>query len=322
MDNPISLQDVHTLYTGIKQELSKVIQGQSEVIDHVLTSLFAGGHILIEGAPGLGKTLLANALSRILGGDFKRIQFTPDLMPSDIIGTTVFNPGNNTFSVKKGPVFCNLLLADEINRSPAKTQSALLQAMQEKEVSLDGTNYPLDDFFICLATQNPIEMEGTYPLPEAQVDRFLMKVLIDYPEKHHEKAILASYRDGFSAEKPETAELTQLMEKATVPKIKEVLASVRVDDKILDYITDIVGATRNYPGIAVGASPRGSVSLFQASRVIAVAEERDFVIPDDVKTVALPILRHRVILEAEAEIEGFSPDDYLKKIIDEVEVPR
>jgi len=317
-----SIEDVAGIFSSLREELSKVIMGQDTVIDNVLTALFAGGHILIEGVPGLGKTLLASSLSYIVDGEYRRVQFTPDLMPSDITGTTVYNSETNNFTVKKGPVFSNLLLADEINRAPAKTQSALLQAMQEKHVTIDGIDYPLDSFFICFATQNPIEMEGTFPLPEAQVDRFFMKVLIEYPSLEDERNILKNYRNGFSAENIETAGLNKVINREDIGKIKDVLNSITVDDKIIDYITHLVAATRNYPGIDVGASPRGTVDLFKASRVLAVTSGRDYVIPDDVKGAAVPVLRHRLILDVEAEIDGIKSDEFLKKIIDEVEVPR
>jgi MoxR-like ATPase len=322
MSDISTIKPVRETVLAIKEELMKVIKGQEEVIDLVLIALFAGGHILIEGLPGLGKTLMVNALSQIVGGTFKRIQFTPDLMPSDIIGTTVYNMESNTFLVKKGPVFTNLLLADEVNRSPAKTQSALLQAMQEKSVTIDGNIFPLGDFFMCLATQNPIELEGTFPLPEAQVDRFLMKINMTYPSREEENAILESYREGLLLDKPGEMELKQIIDEKKFLEFKAVIAEIYVDDKIINYITEITYATRDYPGIEVGASPRGSVALLQTSRVRAVIEDRDYIIPDDIKYLAFPVLRHRLILEPETEIEGFTPDDYLKKIIESVKVPR
>ena len=316
------INKIHTLYLNIKNELSKVLLGQDDVIDNIIIAIFSGGHVLLEGVPGLGKTLLANSLSYVIGSDFKRIQFTPDLMPSDIIGTTIYNSQIKKFQLKKGPIFSNLLLGDEINRAPAKTQSALLQAMQERKVNIDGKDYPLGDFFICIATQNPIEMEGTYPLPEAQVDRFLMKLNIDYPSLQEERNILAAYRDGFSDKDPSTAGLKKIITVKDFPALFKSINTITIDDKIINYITDIVSATRNFNAVEVGCSPRGSVSLFQTSRVRAVLNERDFVIPDDVKDMVFPVLRHRLILEAEAEIEGITADQILKQIIEEVEVPR
>lgn len=321
-DRSMEINDVVTLYESLKGELAKVIIGQETVVDNLLLCLFAGGHALMEGIPGLGKSLLAGSLSRILGGEYKRIQFTPDLMPSDIVGTTVYNAELKDFSVRKGPVFCNILLADEVNRSPAKTQSALLQAMQEKQVTLDGVDYSLDDFFICIATQNPIEMEGTYPLPEAQIDRFFMKILIDYPELEEERDLLKNYRSGFEAADLGKSDLKRVLEKEELAGIRRLIDTVKVDDAIIDYITDLVTATRDYPGIEVGASPRASVDLFKGSRVMAVLSGRDYVIPDDVKEIAYPVMRHRLILEVEAEMENINPDDLLKGIIDKVDVPR
>ncbi len=303
-------------------ELGKVLKGQDRVIEDVIIALFSEGHVLIEGLPGLGKTLLVNSLAHVIEGRFKRIQFTPDLMPSDIIGTSVFNTEVNRFQIKKGPVFTNFLLADEINRTAAKTQSALLQAMQERKVNIDGTDYDLGDFFMVIATQNPIEMEGTYPLPEAQIDRFLMKLFMDYPALEDERNLLYAYREGFTATDPLSAGLKMVITQKDIVDIKETIKSVQLDDKIIDYILDIVTRTRNFSGIELGCSPRGSISLFQASKVKAVFSSRDFVIPDDIKDLVYPILRHRMILEAEAEIEGNTADDYLKQIIEDTEVPR
>jgi MoxR-like ATPase len=317
-----AFEDVQNVIEKIKIELAKVIIGQEEIIEHVLVGLLAGGHILIEGVPGLGKTIMANAISKVISSDFKRIQFTPDLMPADIIGTTVYNAETGTFQVRKGPVFTNILLADEINRSPAKTQSALLQAMQEKQVTIDGRDFPLEDFFICLATQNPIEMEGTYPLPEAQVDRFIMKVLIYYPTQEEEKQILVRYKEGFDAEDLQTAKLSSVIKKDQISDIKQVINNVIVDEKIIDYITAIIKTTRDYPGIEIGSSPRGSIALFKTSKIKAVLNGRDFVNPDDVKELVLPALRHRIILRAESEIEGYNADFYLNKLMEEIEVPR
>lgn len=320
--NNYNLTEITRVFQDIHQELDKAVKGQDALIDHLIIAIFSEGHVLIEGIPGLGKTLLVNALADIMGVNYKRIQFTPDLMPSDIIGTTIFNGGTSQFQVKKGPVFTNLLLADEINRAPAKTQSALLQAMQERKVNIDGVDYSLGDFFICFATQNPIEMEGTYPLPEAQTDRFLMKLFIDYPTLEEEQEIVKAYRGGFSADQIQTANLRQIIDIEAILAIKESLKLITVDDQIIDYITRIVAATREYNGIETGASPRGSVALFQTARIRALFNGRDFVTPDDVKDLVLPVLRHRIILEPEAEIEGEKADDYLIRIVEQIEVPR
>jgi len=317
-----NVTEISRIFQAIRFELDKAVKGQDDLIDHLIIAIFSEGHVLIEGIPGLGKTLLVNALAKIMGVKFKRIQFTPDLMPSDIIGTTVFDGGTLQFLVRKGPVFTNLLLADEINRAPAKTQSALLQAMQERNVTIDGTDYPLGEFFICLATQNPIEMEGTYPLPEAQKDRFLMKLAVAYPALEEEQAIIKAYREGFSADRIQTANLQQIIGIEDILAIKEYLKSVTVDDRIIEYITKIVSATREFNGIETGASPRGSIALFQTARIRALFNARDFVTPDDVKDMVLPVLRHRIILEPEAEIEGDKADDFLARIMEQIEVPR
>ncbi len=317
-----AIEQVSQLFTAMKQELGKAVRGQTHMIDTVLAAMLTGGHVLIEGVPGLGKTLLVNALSHITGGTFKRIQFTPDLMPSDIIGTTVYNMESQTFQVKKGPVFTDLLLADEINRAPAKTQSALLQAMQEKAVTIDGCDHPLGDGFMCLATQNPIELEGTFPLPEAQTDRFLVKVTVTYPSIEDENDILSLHLKGFKSEHPQEIGLRQIIDQQKLLELKKVIRTVEVDDTIIHYITAITSATRQTPGIDLGVSPRGSVALLQTSQVMAAVSGRDYVIPDDVKEMAFPVLRHRILLEPEAEIEGFSSDDYLKKIINNTRVPR
>lgn len=317
-----TVEQIAEVFQGIHRELGKVIKGQNDLIDHILIGLFSEGHVLVEGVPGLGKTLLIHGLCAIIGASFKRIQFTPDLMPSDIIGTSVFNSETSQFQVKIGPVFTNLLLADEINRAPAKTQSALLQAMQERMVNIDGVDYPLGDFFICFATQNPIEMEGTYPLPEAQKDRFLMKLFVDYPSLSEEQDILKAYRAGFSADRIQTANLQQIISLEDILAMKAFIKTVTVDDKIIDYITRIVAATRDFNGIETGASPRGSVALFQTARIRALLNGRNFVTPDDVKDMVLPVLRHRVIIEPEAEIEGEKADDFLRRILEKIEVPR
>ncbi len=314
--------DFLKLYDSITNELKKIIKGQETVIKYVVVALLNGGHILLEGLPGLGKTLIANTLSHIINADFKRIQFTPDLMPADIVGTTIFNYEKNDFVIKKGPVFTNFLLADEINRSPAKTQAALLEVMQERQVTIDGVIYKLTEPFITIATQNPIELEGTYPLPEAQLDRFMFKILIKYPEIKDEKDMLMMFKEGFDSEKLENTDLKVVCSKNEFVKFKNSLDVVNVDEKIIDYIIKIIDTTRKTPGIEVGASPRATIALLKSSRAIAAINGREFVVPDDVKESAYPVLRHRIILESESEIEGNTPDDFINEMLSRIQVPR
>ncbi|HEX2955164.1 MAG TPA: MoxR family ATPase [Bacillota bacterium] len=312
-----TINEITSIMQSIKGELGKAVKGQDSLIEQVIIGLFSEGHILIEGVPGLGKTLLINALcSIIIGAKFRRIQFTPDILPADIIGVAT-----EQFKIKKGPIFTNLLLADEINRAPAKTQSALLQAMQERTVNIDGTNYPLDTFFICFATQNPVDYEGTFPLPEAQKDRFLMKLLVNYPTPEEEQKILMAYRSGFSADQIQTARLVPSTNIDEILAIKESIKKINVHDKILDYITRIVCATRNINGIRMGSSPRGSIALFQAARVKAAMNGRDHVIAQDVKDMVLPVLRHRINLEPEVLEKGLTEDDFLTRLLERVEAP-
>lgn len=322
MANKKTPKDFLDLYGKIVNELKKVVKGQEDVIKYVVTALLTDGHILLEGLPGLGKTHIANTLSKIINADFKRIQFTPDLMPSDIIGTTIFNYEKNDFTVKKGPVFTNFLLADEINRTPAKTQAALLEAMQEKQVTIDGVNYKLEEPFIAIATQNPIELEGTYPLPEAQLDRFMFKILIKYPELDEEKAMLKMFAEGFDSKRLDLTDIKKVCTRKEFVLYKDSLNVVNIDEKIIDYIMNIIDATRKTPGIDVGASPRATIALLKAARALAAINGREFIVPDDVKESAFPVLRHRIILESEAEIEGNTTDDFINVVLGKVKVPR
>lgn len=322
MENSKNPKDFFDLYQKINNELSKVIKGQKDVIQSVVIALLTDGHILLEGLPGLGKTLIANALSVIIDAKFKRIQFTPDLMPSDIIGTTIFNYEKNDFTVKRGPVFTNFLLADEINRTPAKTQAALLEVMQEKQVTIDGIIYKLDEPFITIATQNPIELEGTYPLPEAQLDRFMFKILIKYPEISEEKEMLKMFKDGFDSRKLELAGLKKVCSRQDFISYKDSLNVIAVDEKVMDYIMEIIDTTRKMPGIEVGASPRATIALLKSSRAMAAINGREFVVPDDIKDSSYPVLRHRIILDSEAEIEGSTQDDFINNVLGKVKVPR
>jgi MoxR-like ATPase len=306
----------------IRAEAEKVLLGQSELVHQTIIAILAGGHVLIEGVPGLGKTLLVRTLGQILGCKFKRIQFTPDLMPSDVTGGNVFNQREDRFVFHEGPVFTQLLLADEINRAPAKTQASLLEAMQDLAVTTDGVTRPLPMPFFVIATQNPIESQGTYPLPEAQLDRFLMKLFVKHPHPAVERMILKNHVLGFSATRLDRLDLTQVSSAEDIEAMRATLNDVRVDDGLLEYITDIVGKSRTHRSIYLGASPRGSIGLLAAARAMAASEGRDFVIPDDVKALAQPVLRHRLILHPDAEIEGVSADDCVEEILREAKVPR
>ncbi|RZZ81632.1 AAA family ATPase [Pseudoxanthomonas winnipegensis] len=306
----------------VRAEVARAFIGQPQPLDQILIALLAGGHVLIEGVPGLGKTLLVRALSQALSLDFARVQFTPDLMPSDVSGHAVFDPGTQRFEIRRGPVFTHLLLADEINRAPAKTQSALLEAMQEGQVTIEGQSFPLAPPFLTLATQNPVEQEGTYPLPEAQLDRFLLKVLIDYPALEDEKRMVDAITTGRTAADFDLSQVRCVASASDVVALQRATAQVQVDAQVIDYAVRLAAATRSWPGIALGAGPRGSIALVRAARAQAVLGGRDFVIPDDVREVALPALRHRIALAPELQIEGQSPDDVLTALLAKVEAPR
>lgn len=314
--------EIKGLYEGIRRELEKVIVGQKEAITSMIIGLLCDGHILFEGVPGTAKTLLVRGLGHTLDLSFKRVQFTPDLMPSDIIGTNVFDIKSSTFSLKRGPIFTNLLLADEVNRTPAKTQSALLEAMQERIVTIDGVDYPVPRPFIVFATQNPIEHEGTYPLPEAQLDRFLLKVVIDYPNDDEEKIILLRHHEGFDPFHLDLAGIERVGDSSSLQEAKGQIKGIVVDEAILEYIQAIIKATRSSTDILLGASPRAGVHLLLTSKARAAISGRDFVTPDDVKRMSYPVLRHRLILQPEVEIEGVGADDLIQRILNQVKVPR
>ncbi|MDR2871653.1 MAG: MoxR family ATPase [Xanthomonadaceae bacterium] len=307
---------------AVREQVAKAFIGQPDVLDQILIALLVGGHVLIEGVPGLGKTLLVRALAQALALDYARVQFTPDLMPSDVSGHAMYDPKTETFNIRRGPVFTNLLLADEINRAPAKTQSALLEVMQEGQVTIEGRAFPLAPPFMALATQNPVEQEGTYPLPEAQLDRFLFKVLIGYPQLEDEKRMVDAITTGRSANDFDLSQVRQILAGTDIIAMQQGTAMVHVDPAVIDYAVRIAAASRKWPGITMGAGPRGSIALVRGARAQAVLQGRDFVMPDDVREIALPCLRHRILLAPELQIEGQTPDDALRALLAKVEAPR
>jgi MoxR-like ATPase len=316
------LQYVTSTVEHIQTELRKVIVGQDAVVEQVLVALLAEGHALIEGVPGTAKTLLVKTLARIVGADFSRIQFTPDLMPSDITGTNVFNVATTAFTLRRGPVFTDVLLADEINRTPPKTQAALLEAMEERQVTIDGEVQRLSPLFTVFATENPIEYEGTYPLPEAQLDRFLLKIIMGYPSAEQEREIVANWDEGFNARRLELIDIRPLAEPDAVQRCRAEVRRGRVEPGVQKYLVDIVRRTREHPSVAYGASPRASVALLLCSKALAAMRGRDFATPDDVRDIARPALRHRLSLRAEAELDGATTDAVISDILGTVEVPR
>jgi MoxR-like ATPase len=316
------LEYVSSTVDHIRQELRKVIVGQDAPIEQILVALLAEGHALIEGVPGTAKTLAVKTLSRIINANFGRIQFTPDLMPSDITGTNIFNVATSTFSLRQGPIFTDILLADEINRTPPKTQAALLEAMEERQVTIDGEAHSLSPIFTVLATENPIEYEGTYPLPEAQLDRFLLKILLDYPEEAQEQQVVANWDAGFNSRRLDQVDIQPLVEPDAISQCRREVSNARMEPGVQRYVVDIVRRTRVHPFVHYGASPRASVALLLCSKALAAIRRREFSTPDDVRDIARPVLRHRLTLRAEAELDGATPDAVITDILRSAEVPR
>jgi MoxR-like ATPase len=316
------LVSVHDAYTAMRAEANKVLVGQERVFELLVVSLLAGGHVLLEGVPGTAKTLAAKTLAALISGRFQRVQFTPDLLPSDILGTNVFQAATGEFRLREGPIFCDVLLADEINRAPAKTQSALLESMEERHATIDGVQYPLPATFMVVATQNPVEYEGTYPLPEAQLDRFLFKVLVTYGDADTEGEVLRRYHRGFDPHDLARAGVQPVLDQAGLLAARAEVQAVAVDEAIVDYTTRLVRATRESPDLVLGSSVRGAIALLLAAKALAAVRGRAYVVPDDVKELAGPALRHRVLLQPETEIQGLSADDALERVLGGLEVPR
>ncbi|MCA1554419.1 MAG: MoxR family ATPase [Chloroflexi bacterium] len=314
--------EVRSAYEALRAEAHKVIVAQDEVLEQLVIALLARGHVLLEGVPGTAKTLAAKTIAHLVRADFKRVQFTPDLMPSDIVGTQVFDVTSGKFYLKRGPIFTHILLADEINRAPAKTQSALLEAMEERQVTIEGDRYELPEPFLVVATQNPVEYEGTYPLPEAQLDRFMFKTLVTYAPPEAETEVLRRYHHGFDAHQLADAGLTPLLSPDELSRLRQVVTAITVEDGILNYITAIANASRTAGDLALGGSPRASIALLLGAKAWAAMQGRSYVVPDDVKALVLPVFRHRILLKPEAEIEGLNADGVMKRILGKVDVPR
>jgi MoxR-like ATPase len=312
----------NSVLINLGKAINQMVVGQPALIKQTLIALLAGGHIILEGVPGTGKTLLVKVLAQLIQSDFRRIQLTPDVLPSDITGTNIFDLNTRDFTLKKGPVFTEILLADEINRTPPKTQAALLEAMEETQVTLDGESLPLPDLFWVIATQNPLEFEGTYPLPEAQLDRFLFKLIVDYPEQAAEKQMLLNRQSGFTAKRADIANLKPITTVADILQARQAVKQVQVSETIVDYLLEIVRKSRQYPDLALGASPRAAGAWLQTSQASAWLAGRDFVTPDDIKAVASPLLRHRLLLKPEAMLDGLQIDAVIAAVINQVPVPR
>lgn len=319
-ESRLDLSGLQEKLEAMRQEIGKVLVGQQEMVDMLLVSILSNGHVLLEGVPGVAKTLTAKLLAKVIKADFSRIQFTPDLMPSDVLGTSIFNQKKTEFEFKPGPIFSNIILIDEINRAPAKTQAALFEVMEERQVTVDGETRKMSEPYFVVATQNPIEQEGTYRLPEAQLDRFLFKLTVGYPSIDQEIDILLNHHEQKVAVDLET--IKSVLTPADIAAFKALIGQVHVEPEVLKYIAAIVAATRQHVSLILGASPRASVSILVASKAFAAMNGRDFVTPEDIKFIAIPVMRHRVILTPESEMEGIAADEVIKEIIDKVEVPR
>ncbi|GHV27665.1 magnesium chelatase [Bacteroidia bacterium] len=319
-ENRIDLSEFSTKVEDLKSKIGEIVVGQEGVVELILTALLADGHILIEGVPGVAKTLLARLTAKLIDADYSRIQFTPDLMPSDVLGTSVFNLKTSEFEFHKGPIFSEIVLIDEINRAPAKTQAALFEVMEERQVTVDGFTRPMSEVYQVVATQNPVEQEGTYRLPEAQLDRFLMKIIINYPQPEEEFTILKRHNENNQLTK--LTGVKPILTKQEILSFRQLVNQVFVDDSLLKYISEIIIATRNSPAIYLGASPRAAVALLNATKAYALLQGRDYIIPDDIKYIAVPVLQHRLMLAPETEMQGHSATTVVKRLIEKVEVPK
>lgn len=319
-NNRTDLSDLRNAVEQLRREISKIVVGQHQMVDLILSAILADGHVLIEGVPGVAKTLTAKIVARTISSAFSRIQFTPDMMPSDVLGTSIFNIKNSEFEFKKGPIFSNIILIDEINRAPAKTQSALFEVMEERQITIDGKTYKMDAPFIVLATQNPVEQEGTYRLPEAQLDRFIYKIEIGYPSLEEEEKILTGFHQRKSSNDLNT--ISPILSGEQIQHYREKVNGLHIDQNLLRYISQLVNQTRNNSALYLGASPRASIAIMRGAKAMAAMRGRDFVTPEDIKDVAYPVLGHRIILTAEKEMEGVTAKDIIKDIINKIEVPR
>ncbi|MEM6735975.1 MAG: MoxR family ATPase [Bacteroidota bacterium] len=319
-ENRIDLTQLSQKIDELREEASRVLIGQRVMFDLIMTALFARGHVLIEGVPGIAKTLAAKLIAKLIDADFKRIQFTPDLMPSDVLGTSVFNPKSTSFEYKKGPIFSNLVLIDEINRAPAKTQASLFEVMEEKQISNDGETYPLENLFMVLATQNPIEQEGTYRLPEAQLDRFIFKIVVDYPDGKEESEILQMTDENTNHHKLDF--IKSVLSKEEIVSIRENLEKIMMKESLINYIVQLIGQTRDHHSLYLGASPRASIDLMKSSKAFAAIQGRDFVSPEDIRQLFRPVVEHRIILSPEAELQGITIKEVTEQVLQQVEVPK